>query len=420
MTAIVPSSDAVTGPARSLLSRVVGPGLGLAALAFQSWLAASTGYLLALLAAGARYTDPPSDPGGGESPRLAVLVPAHDEERGVAEAVHALVAQDYPAAQLDVIVIADNCTDDTAGVAATAGATVWERHDLSARGKGQALGWALARLRAESRTPEAVLVVDADCIASPNLCAVVAEEIADPGVHAIQARYDVSNPEESATAALRAAGFILKHVIRSRGRARLGLSCGLFGSGMAFRTSLFDEVQWPTSVTEDTELHLELIQRGVVVRYAERASVRSAMPTTAAAAVDQQLRWESGNAQLAGSQLVGLLTRGAATGDVQLLAAAAELLAPSQTMLAAGSLGLGGLSAVLGRRRTAALAAATLTGQAGYVLGGLLAAGAPPASLRALVHAPGFALARLRILGRVASGRRAQTWVRTARDGAED
>ncbi len=390
------------------------PGLGLAASACQSWLAASTGYLLALLAAGARYTDPPR-PGRGAPPHLAVLVPAHDEERGVAEAVHALVGQEYPADQLDVIVIADNCTDDTAGVAAAAGATVWERRDLSARGKGQALGWALARLRAAVRRPEAVLVVDADCIASPNLCTVVAEELADPAARAIQVRYDVSNPDASPTAALRAAGFILKHVIRSRGRARLGLSCGLFGSGMAFRTSLFDEVRWPTSVTEDTELHLELIQRGVVVRYAERAAVRSAMPTTAAAAVEQQLRWESGNAQLAGAHLLGLMSRGAATGDLQLLAAAAELLAPSQSMLAAGSVGLGTVSALVGRRRTAALAALTLASQATYVLGGLLAAGAPPASLRALAHAPGFALARLRILGRVASGRRAETWVRTTR-----
>jgi len=402
-------------PARRLSDRVLRPVLGPAALACQSWLAASTGYLLALLAAGARYRDPPHRTRAGEPPHLAVLVPAHDEERGVSGPVRALVAQDYPAEHLDVIVIADNCSDRTAEVAAAAGAAVWERHDLSARGKGQALGWALARLHACERRPEAVLVVDADCVASPNLCAVVAEELADPGVRAIQVRYDVSNPEESPTAALRAAGFILKHVIRSRGRARLGLSCGLFGSGMAFRTSLFDEVQWPTSVTEDTELHLELIQRGVVVRYAERAAVRSAMPTTAAAAVEQQLRWESGNAELAGAHLLGLVRHGAATGDVQLLAAAAELLAPSQSMLAAGSLGLGGLSALLGWRRTTALAGATLAGQATYVLGGLLAAGAPVASLRALAHAPGFAVSRLRILGRVASGRRAESWVRTTR-----
>ena len=235
MTAIVPSSGPVTGAARSLLARVLGSAVGLAVFACQSWLAASTGYLLALLAAGARYRDPTPERDAGAPPYLAVLVPAHDEEKGVAAAVGPLVEQDYPSERLDVIVIVDNCTDDTAAVAAAAGATVWERHDLSARGKGQALGWALARLRDQPRRPEAVLVVDADCIASANLCAVVAEEIADRSVQAIQVRYDVSNPEESPTAALRAAGFILKHVIRSRGRARLGLSCGLFGSGMAFR-----------------------------------------------------------------------------------------------------------------------------------------------------------------------------------------
>ncbi len=345
-----------------------------------------------------------------------MLVPAHDEERGVAQAVQALVDQDYPADLLDVIVVADNCSDATAAVAASAGAIVWSRQDPEARGKGQALGWALARLRAQDRGADAVIVVDADCIASPNLCAVIAGELTKPGVEAVQVRYEVSNPGDSPTAALRAAGFILKHVVRSRGRSRLGLSCGLFGSGMAFKISLFDRIQWPTSVTEDTELHVRLVRDGVVVRYAEEASVSSPMPTTSASAVQQQLRWESGNAQLAGSHALGLVARGLATGDVQLLTAAAELVVPSQSMLAAGSLGLGSISLALGRRRTARLAATTLVAQGTYVLGGLLVAGAPVESLQALVHAPTFALARLQILGRVASGGGARTWVRTTRD----
>ena len=93
---------------------------------------------------------------------------------------------------------------------------------LNARGKGQALAWALERVRAERSGTEAVIVVDADCIASPNLCAVVADELADPEIQAVQARYEVSNADESPTAALRAAGFILKHVIRSKGRGRAG------------------------------------------------------------------------------------------------------------------------------------------------------------------------------------------------------
>lgn len=406
-------TSAPTGSARARVGRAAAPGLVLA----QAWLAGSAAYLLALLAAGAR---PPASAAEAHAvddpPEVAVLVPAHDEAPGVAATVHALVGQTYPADRLHVIVIADNCTDDTAGVAARAGATVWRRDDPSARGKGPALAWALARLRRQHPGTAAVIVVDADCIATPNLCAAVAAELADPAVQAVQAGYEVSNPQASPTAALRAAGFMLKHRIRARGRARLGLSCGLFGSGMGFRLRLFDQVAWPASVTEDTELHLMLVERGIRVRFAEGAAVRSAMPTTAAAAADQQLRWESGNAQLTGAYLARLVARGVAGGDAQLLGAAAELAVPSQSMLTAGSLGVGGLAAVGGRRGVAALAAATVAAQAVYVLGGLAAAGAPASSLAALAHVPGFIAGRLRVLGRVASGRRARTWVRTARE----
>ena len=392
--------------------RAGGPGLALA----QGWLTASAGYLLALLAAGARPLRRPR-PAVSDPPSVAVLVPAHDEQAGVAETVRALVEQAYPADRLAVIVIADNCTDDTASVAAGAGATVWVRTDPTARGKGPALSWALERLRREMPAAEAVIIVDADCIATPNLCAAVADELADPAAQAVQARYEVSNAEESPTAALRAAGFALKHLVRARGRARLGLSCGLFGSGMGFRLNLFDDVAWPASITEDTALHLMLVERGISVRFAERAAVRSAMPTTASAAVDQQMRWESGNAQLTGAYGMRLAAQGLVARDEQLLGAAAELLVPSQSMLAAGSVAAGTASALLGRRRTAAVAAATVAAQALYVVGGLAAAGAPAASLAALAHVPAFMAGRLKVLGRVAGGQRAETWVRTARQG---
>lgn len=402
--------------ARGHTRRALRWSAGAALLGAQLWLTASVAYLLALLVAGARRrpAGPPSP--AGTPPVIVALVPAHDEERGVTPVVHALVDQDYPPARLAVIVIADNCTDGTAGVAARAGATVWRRDEPDARGKGHALGWALARLRHERPDADIVLVVDADCLASPNLCRAIAATLGDRSVEAVQARYEVSNPEASPTAALRAAGFILKHVVRSRGRSRLGLSCGLFGSGMAFRSSLFHRVAWPTSVTEDTELHVRLVQQGVAVRYVDDASVSSPMPTTAAAAVDQQMRWETGNAQMATRHALGLATRGLRSRDVQLLAAAAELLVPSQSMLAAGSLGLGCAGLVLGHRRATGLAWATLAGQAGYILGGLAAAGAPAASIRALAHAPGFVAARLRVHADIARGRGADTWVRTTRE----
>jgi hypothetical protein len=384
-----------------------------AAYALLAWLGASTLYLLALLVAGRRPHTRARPQASGDL-RVAVLMPAHDEQAGIVAAVAGVMAQDHPSHLLDVIVIADNCCDATAGLAAEAGATVWERNAPDAPGKPQALAWAIERLWAQGPDADAVVIVDADCAASPNLCSAIAAEIA-AGAHAVQVPYEVSNPSESSTAALRAAGFTLKHVIRARGRARLGLSCNLFGTGMGFSAALLRQVPWPQSVTEDTELFVRLTRAGYRVAYAETARVTSAMPASAEQAAAQQLRWESGNAGLAHHELGGLLWQAAATQDVQCLGAAAELALPSQTLMAAGGLSVAAGGALLRDRRLAVGAAATVAAQGAYVVGGLAAAGGSRVVLGALLYAPGFAARRLAVLARVASGRGARTWVRTTR-----
>jgi hypothetical protein len=399
--------------------RCAGP-LRCAVYAAQGWLSGSALYLLALLLAGRRPSAQPSPeppPPPEPSPqgvRVAVLVPAHNEEAGISAAVAGLTAQDHPPHLLDVIVIADNCSDQTAALAAAAGAAVWERDARDAPGKGQALTWALDRLWRELPQTDAVVIVDADCAASPNLCSAIAAEIG-AGADAVQVLYEVSNPAESPTAGLRAAGFALKHVIRARGRARLGLSCNLFGTGMGFSAALLRRVPWPQSVTEDTELFVRLTRAGYHVAYADGARVTSPMPASADAAAEQQLRWESGNAQLARRELPGLVWQALRTGDVQCLGAAAEVALPAQSLMAAGALALlaGGLAAR--DRRLVTGATATIAAQGFYVLGGLATAGGTGLILDALVHVPAFAAGRLHVLGRVASGRGAQTWVRTVR-----
>src|SRR5690242_14789342 len=90
-----------------------------------------------------RFTAPASDR------RLAVLIPAHNEELLVARCVRSLLAQTWPEPQRRVIVVADNCSDSTARVALEAGAEVWPRTDPGAPGKGRALRWAIDRLLAD-------------------------------------------------------------------------------------------------------------------------------------------------------------------------------------------------------------------------------------------------------------------------------
>jgi 1,2-diacylglycerol 3-beta-glucosyltransferase len=381
----------------------------------QTWLAGATAYLLALMTAGiTRSRDLPDEESHGDELSIAVLVPAHDEEAGLAATVEALSAQSYPPGRHEVIVIADNCADATAAVARASGATVWERTDRAARGKGQALAWALARLWAERPDVDAVAVVDADCIASSNLCAVVDRSLR-AGARAIQVRYVVSNPEASATAALRWAGFALMHVVRPRGKRRLGLSCGLFGTGMAFHRDLLREQPWSAfSVTEDAEYHLRLVAAGDAVAFAEEASVASPMPTTPAGARDQQLRWETGNARLA-RRSARLLLDGLRAGDRRRIAAALDRLVPPQSLLLVGTVGAGVGALALRSRGLVALGALTCAGQVAYVVGGLASVRAPRPVWLALASAPRLVATKLGQAGRIACGRGATKWIRTTR-----
>jgi len=93
-------------------------------------------YLLVLTCLSGRGRTPPLP---ARTPFFDLIVPAHNEAAGIQRTVANLRQLDWPAGRFRVVVIADNCTDETARMAREAGALVLERHDLSNRGKGYAL-----------------------------------------------------------------------------------------------------------------------------------------------------------------------------------------------------------------------------------------------------------------------------------------
>ena len=345
-----------------------------------------------------------------------VLVPAHDEEMSIEGAVGRLRAQDH-VGPCEVIVVADNCADATVQIATTAGATVWERVAPDEPGKPAALLWGIDRLARERPRCEAVVIVDADCLASANLVAGLTAALSD-GADAAQAVYRVANPDDSSQAALRAAGFALKHDLRARGRARLGLSPGLFGTGMALRPQMLASIPFSRSVTEDTELFVRLVEDERRVAFVEDAAVVSAMPTDARTAAAQQLRWESGNAALARTRLTRLIWDGLIRRDGERLGAAAELALPSQSAHLAGETALLTGAFLLRRRWLATCAAGTLGAQLLYVIGGLMAVGDVNLLRRAVRDVPRFVVGRLRTQLTVSLGGGVQTWERTSRASA--
>ena len=266
---------------------------------------------LVLCMAGNLFSARRPRPGVWRTIRLAVVVPAHDEEGLIARTVMSLRASDAAAS---IFVVAHNCSDGTAKAAADAGARVVELNNRKLRGKSAALREGFAAALASGAN--AVLVVDADTVVSASLIAAT-RELLEQGAEATQCRYELELPALRAgnpLARLRALAFRGMNVLRARGRAGLGFSTGLFGNGFAVTAATLERVPFNVnSIAEDVEYHTRLVQAGVPVYWVEDAFVHAHSAASGAAQATQEARWEGGRFRVAGrstSRLISAVLRG--------------------------------------------------------------------------------------------------------------
>ena len=353
------------------------------------------------------------------SGRLAVLVPAHNESALVARCVRSLLAQRYPRDRFRVVVIADNCTDDTKVVAARAGADVLVRDEPTARGKGRALRWAMDRLLASDPNLAAVVVVDADSVADEGLLAGL-ERHRSAGADVVQAEYLVLE-EPGTRSGIRSAAFLLFHRTRFLGRAALGLPCSLVGNGMLFSRRVLEEHPWGAYTNvEDLEMTVDLRLAGIRPVFAADARVLGPAPSGGRAGATQRARWEGGRAAVVRSRLGEVLSAAIRRRDPHLADLAIELMLPPLGLLALLALSGLAVSAALlwlGAGSIAAVAVwgGALAGIAVHVVVGLRAAHAPAGAYRALLAAPWFLAAKLGTYARLSRGLRADRFERTER-----
>ena len=347
--------------------------------------------------------------------RFAILIPAHDEASTIAGVLASVAALDYPPALCTPIVVADNCSDETAARARAAGALVYERTDPHDRAKGYALRWLFARLAEEQRTFDGYIIVDADSRLSRNFLHEMARALAS-GAQVAQAQYRVANEGESWMSGLRALAFALFNHVRPAGRALYGWSAGLKGNGMCFSPAVLERFGWGAySLAEDAEYHLALVRAGIRVRYMPGAIVAAEMPTTLRQARSQQARWERGRLALVRAHVPGLLLGTLRHADLARLDAAMEVALPPLSLMVglvvASALG----AALLGSAAGLWLATAMVAALALHLLAGALLARLTPRAYLSLLYAPGYILWKcwvyLLAIVRPGSGR----WVRTER-----
>jgi cellulose synthase/poly-beta-1,6-N-acetylglucosamine synthase-like glycosyltransferase len=267
-----------------------------------------------------------------ENCKIAILMPAHDEEAGLRETLTHLQAQVNQSdrlrlAEVNIVVVADNCTDATAAIAREFGVTVIERQDKARRGKGYALDYGLQFL--EAAPPEVVVLMDADCqVGSGAIEALVDQVLATD--RPAQATYLMEKPSQpSVKDGVSAFAFTVKNLVRPLGLSRFGLPCLLMGTGMAFPWRVIRSVNLASGhLVEDMKLSLDLTIAGFAPLYCPSARVLGRLPQQDRAANSQRTRWEHGHLQSILTYVPALLKAFLQKGRIEALPLALELAVP--------------------------------------------------------------------------------------------
>ena len=257
---------------------------------------------------------PPKKHGNPRNPqtRFAILIPAHNEAAVIEATLESAEKLDYPAALFETVVVADNCTDETAQVARAFRVHVLERKDEKQRGKGFALHWAFEALKekGEFDVYDAFVIIDADTVFEPGFLRAMDVRVTG-GEMAIQGYYDVISPEGSPMGSLSYLGFALSRNLRYKGRTKLGWSSNLLGNGMCFSREVIRRFGWgATSIVEDMEYAVMLRLNGIKVSFAPEAFVFAEIPETFKASRIQRSRWDIGRFQVRNRYLLRLVKEG--------------------------------------------------------------------------------------------------------------
>lgn len=262
--------------------------------------------------------------------KIAILIPAHNEAEGIIATIQSIHPQLKTGDRL--LIVADNCTDNTAAVAREHGAEVIERTHATHRGKGYALDFGVQFLA--QNPPDIVVIIDADCIVQEGALLKLANHTAHYKVP-VQSLYLMLSPQ-GASLKSRIAEFawVVKNQVRARGYKKLGLPCPLMGSGMAFPWETISQENLANgNIVEDLKLGIDLCKAGSPPLFYETAVVTSHFPSTTSGQTVQRTRWEHGHLSMILSQAPRLFMQGIFQGNKNLLAMAFDLCVPPLALL---------------------------------------------------------------------------------------
>ena len=261
---------------------------------------------------------------------IVILIPAHNESTGISDTLLSIKAQET--LNTHVLVVADNCSDDTAEVARNLGAHVIERFHSTKRGKGYALDFGIQHL--SQNPPDVVLILDADCVLGQNAISILAYD----AIHDKKPIQGLYLMHSKAGAALKTKiaefAWAVKNWARPQGFHQLGLPCQLMGSGMAFPWDAIRQVDLASGhIVEDMKLGVDLAKLNFAPRFCPEALITSQFPTSEEGIKTQRTRWEHGHIGMIVKEGPELILRGLIHADLKMLALALDMCVPPLALL---------------------------------------------------------------------------------------
>jgi cellulose synthase/poly-beta-1,6-N-acetylglucosamine synthase-like glycosyltransferase len=348
----------------------------------------------------------------GAVPSIAVIIPAHNESLVIAKTIQPILLQLTGKDQL--LVVADNCTDDTASIARNLGANVVERFNTELRGKGYALDYGIQHLK--EKPPQVLMIVDADCSISPDFIQVLAQycvQMQRP-IQTLDLMLAPANPSLK----MRIAEFawVVKNKVRPLGFKALGLPCQLMGTGMAFLWSDITLMSLANGhIAEDMKLGIDFCRMNKSAVFLPNILVTSLFPQGEQAGNTQRARWEHGHLSTILSEAPSLLLEAIKTGNLQMFGLACDLIVPPLAVLCllCGAVFL--LSALAAVQLAFILSSILLIALAAAVLLAWLFFGRQIISFKQLCYAPIYALVKIPLYIKFFFNRQVE-WVRAKRD----
>jgi hypothetical protein len=353
---------------------------------------------------------------GTPSRRTTVIIPAHNEGAGILPTIRDVQAQLGPNDR--ILVVADNCTDDTAAIVQAAGVEVIVRADPARRGKGYALEFGVRHLSLDP--PDIVVIMDADCRLGANALQHLSDSAMASGRPAQSLYFMLPAEYARPGKGVNLFGWRVKNWLRPLGLKLFGLPTQLFGTGMAFPLSLLlDRDLGNSRLAEDCALGIALASEGYPPLLVSEAKVYSHFPVSQVGSERQRQRWEKGHLDNIVDLVPGALAQSLRKRNLGLAALAIDMAVPPLSLLVLVTAVceiLGAIAFVLGAK-PAALAIPSLSALL-LVLGTALAwtaVGRDVLPLRELLRLPLHAIQKLIFYHRIASGKAPSAWIRTDR-----